>query len=336
MAVLFFDGCGETYPTADIKTVWQSAATPTVVAGTGRRGGACIAIGSSDNITALLPNSTELIIGSAIRPTSGPGTSHIIRLFGDNDDHVSLQFTNAGAIEARRGVATVLATSANAIMQLNVWTYIEFRVLFGDTAAGEVEIRANGVQVAVNLACDTKDGATDFYNRVNWAEFTQTFDVDDVYIVDTTGSAPYNTWLGDVEIEGAVPDGVGATSGFGTTFGSATHYLNVDEAGSDGDTTYNQGAAQTDTYTVGNVAAIAGGSTVLGVKAVAVVKKVDAGLSQVQMVARPLATDRIGLVTHTLPTDYVGVTEIWADNPEVSAPWTDATFNASEFGVKVL
>jgi hypothetical protein len=76
-------------------------------------------------------------------------------------------------------------------------------------------------------------------------------------------------------------------------------------------------------------------STVYGVQINAAMLKDDAGNKQVALFTRSGGTDSDG-ATAALGTSQTYVSQIWETNPTGGAAWTQATVNASEFGVKVV
>lgn len=337
MAIIFSDGCGEYYSTTEMLRVWSAFAGATVVASGGRRNGAHISINNIDSVLKYLPSSQEMFIGFGLRMDSTGSFTHVLTTGFDGGAHVTLHVTASGALEARLNSSTILATTDVGIIASSVWYFVELRVLIDNGTSGQVEIRLDGLSRAVDNATDTQNGATALVNYVSWAETVSHFDIDDVYVCDTTGSAPQNTFLGDIQIDRLTPDGAGVTSDFDTTTGSANHWENVDDVRPDDDTTSNETntANDVDMFTFDNLPALSGGGTVLGVKAVAYVKKLDAGLAQIQLVARPDVTNVVG-TTKALQTSYAYHVEYYDEDPDASIPWTEASVDGSEFGVKAL
>ncbi len=338
MAILFFDGCGEYYTTSELFLVWSDFIGATVVATGGRRNGAYISLGNIDLLTKYYPAAQDTFYGFGFRPDSVGPDSIIVRTGKDGLFNVTLHLTPGGGIEARLNSSTVLATSATGIFTAGVWYFIELRVLVDQGTSGAVEIRVDGVQVAVNNATDTQNTADADNNFIQWFENLIFFDIDDVYIVDTSGTpAPQKTFLGDIQIDRLTPDGVGNKSEFDTAFGSANHWENVDDPTPDDDTTYNETNTlnDIDLFTFDNLAAITGGSTVLSVKAVVLGRKTDAGLAEIQIVTRPTTVDIVSS-SRQLQIDFNYHEEYYDEDPQAMAAWTDSTVNASEFGVKVV
>ena len=340
MSLKFFDGCGEYYGTSEIADLWSIVGTPTVVATGGRRNGAYIALGNGDSIAYIVPVAVqELIIGFGYRSTTFLENSDIVQFKNAGNIEVTLELTAAGGLKFMEGGTVELGRTANGILIANTWHYIEARVKVDNSPDGEIEIRVDGVQVLINNAVDSQD-ALPLIDLIAFMEFTVSWDVDDLYVLDpATGVAPHNDFLGDIQIDAVLPDGDGALTEFTTSEPDppTTHYTSIDENPHTSDTDYVESDVPNDRdmFTFPSLPTITGGSSLLGVKAVALVKKTEAGLAQFRLAARPVATQRNG-GTQTLATDYTYYMELWDLNPETSAAWTDALFNASEFGVEVL
>ena len=340
MSVLFFDGCGEYYSTSQLVDVWTVFGAPTVTSTGGRNNGAYIHFPNGAFITKVLDiNYQEVIVGFGLRSAAFAEGSDILGFFNGSTLMVSIEMTAAGGLKVMRGGSVEIGATTNALLQANAWHYIEVRLKVDNAPNGEIEIWIDGVQRLLDNAVDSLNGTDATFDALTFQEFIQPWDMDDVYVLDPNSGAasPHNTFLGDIQIDAVVPDGVGAHEEFDTAVGSVNHWQNVDEIPHTGDTDYNESPTvnDRDLFTFGDLPAISGGSTLLSVKATALVRKIDAGLGQFRLVARPVATNRNG-DTLTLSTEYRYHQHIWDLNPETSAAWTDALFNASEFGVEVL
>lgn len=340
MASLWFDGCGEFYNTnAQAQRVWTNIPNMTVQSTTPRTAGGKYIRGTAGTHwarKAFINGSTdECVWGFAYRTSTIGGTSVFARMWGSGTEH--LRFSNvSGQILVELGNGTDIVTSAATPLSANTWHYIEIRALIANSG-GQVEVHVDGVQVINESSVDTQNGGTATVNMVQVSSHSGvTTEFDDVYICDMTGAAPHNTFLGDVRVDVILPDGAGNTSDFDTTNGSANHWENVDEANADDDTTYNETptANDVDLFTYEALDSISGGSSELGVKAVAIAKKVAAGDADLRLVARPGVTNRNG---STLPsqTSYKAHEHVWPTNPDGGA-WTKTAIDGSEFGVEKL
>src|SRR4029077_1029352 len=108
---------------------------------------------------------------------------------------------------------TTLATGATSLLN-STWYYIEWKLTV-DNTAGVSEVRING-DVEINFSGDTQatvlSSIRQFQFEGEYDVFSDTgsvFSIDDIYVVDTTGSAPNNSFLGDVRVECLFPSGNG-------------------------------------------------------------------------------------------------------------------------------
>lgn len=351
MSLLFMDGFDH-YATGDILEKW------TQIIGTGGNAYAIgaygrnssnglrvhslnLAVAERPSIT-LAPGDASFYIGFAFMPEPNLAdltANHIVQIGEGATAHVSLKLNTNGTLSVMRGTGggTTLGTTAFALSE-NTYYYVEIGGSIHDTT-GAVTVRVNGDPKLTLTSVDTRNGATGVWDYVaiggldvvtNGDEAYWRFD--DLYVCDGTGSAPHNTFLGDVRVISILPDGAGATTQFTPSAGS--NYQNVDEATPDDDTTYNASntAGHKDTYTYGNVG-VAG--TVHGVQACVSAKKTDAGTRTIAAVARPTSTDYDG-TTQALGTTYTYYRQIWALNPATAAAWTTAEVDAAQFGAKVV
>ncbi len=334
--IIFFDGCGGFYTSdAHAQRLWDIW-DANVLTTSGRRGGACIEFGQQDDASVFVPEQDTYVVGFAMRlPLFDTGDNYF-RFSHGATNHTIMRMTANGAISIIGGAGSEIGVTANGVIAIDTYHYVEQKVFVHDTI-GTYEIIVDGVQVLNLTGKDTRNGTETTINRINFGAFGNGgpfMRIDDLYVLDTTGDPPQNDFLGDCQIDLVLPNAVGATSDFTPSAGN--NFENVDDATPDDDTTHNETPTDNDvdSFDYPSIPAITGGSTVICVKAVACVKKTESGLARMQLLTRPVATDIPGGVTHVLSTDYLYKTEYWDENPEVSAAWTDATFNAAEFGYK--
>lgn len=218
------------------------------------------------------------------------------------------------------------------------WKFLELKFTI-DNAAGSYEWRINEQTQISASGIDTNNGGNNGADRIrltagdsNVTSTTRRYD--DVYICDGTGSAPQNTFLGDVRIEVIYPNGNGNSSQFDGSDGNQTdNYLLVDESTQDDDTTYVESGDlnDKDTYTYGDLTAAAG--TVYGVQHTPLARKSAAGTRQIVSVARLSATEIDGSAK-TLTDAYIHQPHIFPTKPGGGA-WTVSDVNSAEFGQKV-
>lgn len=341
MALLFLDGFDH-YATAEIAQKWTSSSNAAISATEGRNSSQGLhldATGSNGSITRTLSPGSSAAggIGFAIRVTgalfnSTSGNELIQVQQADATQHVALGLTAAGLFTAKRGT-TALGTSSSGI-SLGSWFYLEFKWDIHDTT-GSLSVKLNGTTVLSLTGQDTRNAGDGTWARIvlqNGSNATGTeVYVDDLAIWDTSGSA--NTdFLGPIRVKAIYPDGAGASTDFTPSAGS--NFQNVDEALTDGDTTYNSEgtAGDHDTYTFG---AVGLSGTVRGVQTNLMVRSDGAGAETIRPKIRIGAVDYNG-TTVGITTSYADSREVFQVSPATSTAWTVAEIDGAEFGIELV
>ena len=160
---------------------------------------------------------------------------------------------------------------------------------------------------------------------------------EDVTAVNLDGSAPQNTFLGQVQVDASVPNADGDLSEFGVVFPAApaTQFDKVDELGADDDATYIQSdaPAQKSTWQGTTLPAIVGGGSVLAVQINTKVKKLSSRNKSFRDIVRIGGTNFFGSPVG-LSLDYVNHHTIQESNPQTAAAWTTAEIDALQTGVE--
>lgn len=318
-AVVLVDGCDH-YTAAQATTKGWSAAAGAMDAG--RFGGQSIK--PTGTYTKALPSTySTLIVGFAIKaPAAG---SEFFQLRASTTGAMRLSLTAGSIIQVLNSGGTVIATGSTALTS-GAWYYIEVKAVIAG-ASGSTEVHLEGVS---EIASTTGNfGSTNIDNF----RLVAAVDYDDFYAVDTTGGAPWNTFLGVGRISTVMANADGAHTDYTPSSGT-NHYDRVNETTPDGDTTYVSDA------TVGHIDSYAfddidGGATVFAVQTCMYARKDDAGTRQLADLIRRSGTDYVGN-TATLSSTYTYLTQIHPTDPSTSAQWTAAGVNAAEFGVKTI
>jgi len=238
MALLFMDSFDH-YATADVAILkWTQRSTPSgdasVIAAVGRHSsnGWKMATNSTfDTAGALFktlaPGDNTITVGLAFRsvtaftalpnvtnPNSSAQTQAPTYLLvrSASTDQCWVRVDQAGTLSVYRG-STLLGTTSAALTQ-NVYAYIEVRLTI-HTTTGTVDIHVNGASVLALTGQKTAAAGTNAWNelRVSYIGSGSTaleWNFDDGYVLDGTGSAPWNTFLGDCRVDACVPTGAGA------------------------------------------------------------------------------------------------------------------------------
>jgi hypothetical protein len=284
-----------------------------------------------------VPASTTTICGFAFIYTNNYAgfPANFIVLSGDSSttDHISVVTGDAmNTLWVRRG-GTTLFTVAN--ITTNTWHYLELKTTINSTT-GSVELRIDGVSVGT-FSGNTKNGGTN--NSIDTIKLggsgnntSITITRDDLYILDDTGVAPYNNFLGDVRVYSLSPTSAGSSTQW--TPDSGSNYAEVNEVPySAANYVQSNTSGQRDTYTLADLPA-GGVTTVYGVQSNVIAKRTDAGAIAVKPVIKSGATIAYGSNT-PLPVADTVVSYVRAIDPATSAAWTASGVNALEAGMEV-
>jgi len=364
MALLFMDSFDH-YATVDLVEKWSSIYTaggsvsPVITAGAGRRASAGLrqAAGNSDcrafgkvvpavgntcvcgfSFTQSAGSFTQLQVNTSFDPntskTSSGGTSlALIRQASANQ--LVLRPNTNGTLSVYRGTTLLGAPSALALAA-GVTYYIELVAVI-DPTVGTVDVLVNGVSWIALTNQNTRATASSTWDEVVLGKLVSTatpntWDFDDVYLLDGSGPAPWNGPLGDVRVDARFPTAEGASSAWTPSTGS-DNALTVDEAAPNDDTDHNTTATvgATDTFVMQD--APLPGATIYGVQHCLALKKMDAGVCTVAPVIRHGGVDYPG-ANFSPSTSYAYGLQIVQTNPGTGAAWIEADFNAAEFGYR--
>lgn len=338
MALRFIDGFdhyGVTSGTDNLLNKWTGWSNTITTSAPGRFGvGAALNLGSRF-IYKNLDSQGTWTIGMAVNTNSFQGAGSQLLYFADAGTvQMDLQWDGAGRLRATRNGSTILATGTTVI-SLNTWYYVEYKILISDSV-GTAELRINGGTPDFAITGqDTKQSANATADAFLVANGNGNTLIDDLYVCDGTGSAPQNSFLGDVRVETLYPNGNGNSSQWvGSDSNSTDNYLLVDETDPNDDTDYVESATvgNEDTYTYSNLVTTSG--TIYAVQLLPWAKKTSAGLRQIVTVARLAGTEEDSLAI-TLPSSYTYVAQNIRTTKPGGGVWTVSDVNSAEFGPKV-
>lgn len=297
----------------------------------------------SNYIDFALPSGpTSVYVGFAYKSASPMSQQVLIgfRNLAGGQIHMRLDTVEGGGLRIGRANLTTQLNAITGVIQQGRWHYIECYVLINDTT-GAYTVKVNGTTVMSGTNVDTRDGGTGTLDTIRISGGSGSADtidgnvmIDDLYILDTTGGAPQNTFLGPIKIEGILPDGNGDTNNFTASAGS--NYQCVDENPPNDDTDYVSSGTSThvDLYTHGNLSVVNG--TIFGTQ-VNLSHKLDAaGTLTIRAKAKHSTTVGDGTSTAVTNTTYQYLRHIFSVNPSTSAAWTPTEVNAAQFGVEVV
>jgi len=241
-----------------------------------------------------------------------------------------------------RGTAngTVLATSSGSIASV-IPAYLELKVKI-DPALGTVELHMNGATAFAPLTNqNTRITANSAWNGIalgsaevntnSWVNGSSgSLDYDDLYVLDGAGAAPWNTFLGDVRVDASSPTGPGTTTQWSPSAGANWQCVDEKPPNDDTDFVESMTSGAIDTFVVPDAPV---GAIIFGVQQCIALKKTDAGSGSAAPIIRHSNVHYPG-ATLSPSTTYGYGLQINQVNPGTSAQWTEADFNAAEFGYK--
>ena len=276
------------------------------------------------------------------------GFSFIIAASEEENWSEFLRFMEGGTVNAelRMNNVTHLADvlrGTTVIGSFNLPWYIWHRIevkLIVHNSAGEITVRLNEQQVFSATGIDTQFSTNAWTDNVRFREKANgnhgaTLRFDDVTVVDDSGPAPQNTWLGDLRIETLIPDADGSSSDF--TPLASTNVSQVDEVpGADGDTSYVSSATATD-QDLFDITALQGTqNTIYALKVTANANKQDANGRQIQLLALENITTGNGASQQLTNGTYLNFHEFFPLNPDTSSAWSTAEIAATEIGMELV
>jgi hypothetical protein len=331
MALLFIDG----FDAADTSTKWDVNGSATVSATTRFGVGRSIGIGSGGTryVTKYFTASSEIYMGFAASGlATGFNTIPFLYLFTDAGltAQINLVSNSNGSVAIRRGGTQIATTGAGLLFPS--WYYMEIYAKI-DATVGVVTLKING-NTEATFSGNTKSGGTS--NNIDGLQLTNNGTIgsgliDDLYILDSNGPAPYNTFLGDVRVYTMSPSAAGNSTGF--TPSSGANYTTVDELPYSA-TDYVAGTSPTtrDTYQMGDLPA--GINTIFGVQTNVIAKKTDAGNISLKPVVRSGTTNYYG-TTYGLTSNDKTYYDLRSTDPNTSSAWTASGVNNMESGMEI-
>lgn len=346
MALLTFDSFDH-YATADLaKKGWVSGggAFWTILAGHGRTGAAGLCSYRSFNVVGSNPpnaaqpgNINNTIVTTGISKSVSPSGALIIGFalkagsFGSSGSRVFTLGSFAIDVSAT-GLLSVTNFSATHQLVGNSYSYIELKIPFGTVGVGGAELRVDGQPFAVSSVGYTQAAITSIRFGYTTTNAQLSYVIDDFYVCDTTGAAPWNDFLGDVRADYLQPTSDGNYSQF-TPSTAGPHYVLVDDSAPN-TTDYVDGTAvnQRDSFGFADLTALAS-STVYAVQVNAAIQKDDAGSRSASTMIRTGGTDADG-ASVVLSTSQAYISQIYPTDASGST-WTQSSVNAMEAGIKV-
>lgn len=327
MVARYCDGFG-TYNTSQISRNWDIVSgSPEIEPTGGRADTACARFDDwGYGLTKIFDNQNEWIVGLAIKGL--PINESILVTFlnsGAQQCYVTVRPT--GAVAAYRGNGNLLGVSNAGIIVLSQYAHIE--VYAKVELSGRIIVRVDEVNV-LDVNGLTSVSTDDFANRVRLfggPSHSATVRIDDVIIMDGSGSSN-NDLIGSKHVVDTIrPNGVGASEEW---FGSGgSNYLRVDDDISDDNTTTVLAFYEaTDTYNFEDVDE----EDIAFVQIRLVAKRPRECARTIEPVVRVGGVDYEG-DDFALEQNYKAYTQAYDVNPDTNDAWTTSEVNSAEFGM---
>lgn len=250
-----------------------------------------------------------------------------------NRSHVGLRvLRNTGVLQVFTNGGTY---STSYTMSVGEWARLDLVANNADAPNGWAEAWVNGVKVYEGTGIDTRENNDAVVGSVMFSPGASNVTrgtIDDVYVLNNVGPAPYNARLGDVRVETLVPNGNGNTNQWvGSDGNSVDNWALVDELPAS-TTDYVTGAAgDKDLYNFTNLSVGAG--QVLAVQQHISAMKTSAGAAELIPVMRVAGVESEGTPVGLGQAAAYSQSQIHTVDPSY-AGWTVGKVNAAEFGVK--
>ena len=276
-------------------------------------------------------------LGLRYRPFNSQGRPFSVNILdGSGRGHVGIAITQAGqpsiALLNNNDPSTVLFNGTIGQVPAG-WSFVEFGWSISATATGTVEMRVNG-QVLFKSTTVVTQGVGSADTSSLGYYFFGGGDAQDIYVADSTGPAPGNTFLGDLRVLEMAPTGPGASTAFAPT-GAATNWQVAAQALPAPATIFNAssvvGAA--DLYVAAPLPT--GLGVIFGVQVTGMLSKADAGARVATMSIKSGAVGAAG-ASHALQTTPVVYNDVFAVDPATGAAFTAAGVNTLQFGPTIV
>lgn len=296
-------------------------------------------------LSAAGMSGTTAVIAFAFRFGATATASDAVQGFLDCYDaatggtqHFSLAMTPAGSFVMFPATGAAFYSAPNVFYH-RVWHWLELKVSFLD--AGSFELRIDGVAVlsgSGDFRAGTGNTSTIHSVRLTGSDDSGNDDsmlYGDIVILDGSGSAPYNDFLGDLRIENTIPNADGAVANW--TPLSSTNVSNIDDAlaAYDGNTTYISSNTDEQVNLAAHVDhALTNVNTIKFAQLSVMAAKETAGKNVAPRVVSGATSVDGATITPLVQPDYTWCNAIWTVDPNTSSAWTKANINAAEWGVK--
>lgn len=292
----------------------------------------------------FITSPSEIYTGRAVK-IGGTSSTSLLHVYGSsnlgNGDGIGDVYVtvNSGTVLLYNHQGTLLGQSVASIFSPNVWHWIELRVKMSSTTSstdGIAELWLNNRKIISNTACITKtnSGSTG-YSGLNLGCYDQFDSVDDIYILDTTGTSPWNTRLGDCRIASvAVTSDAGPNQGVPSTGIGNPHYTVVDEIPSN-TSDYIELTSSANGYgeMFGHAPLPSNNAAyILATSVVVIGNKNDAGNGSFKISIQPPGGNTFNSNVLSLATGSAWYRQDWSVNPNTGIQWSKSDWANANIG----
>jgi hypothetical protein len=297
------------------------------------------------HLSTLIPAASTTVVGFAMAAQYGDATNPILVLEDATLSRTSpitqvdMRLAADGTFQFTRN-GTILTSTPPFVFTFSTltttaWNYIELKT-FINNGAGFVDLRVGGQTFLNATGLDTQYTGNNYVNMVRFQPFANSgayqMKLDDIYIVDDTGSSPNNTFLGECRVQTQFPTANGETSNF-SVIGAANNWQAVKETVSDDDATYVRSGVvgNVDDYMMGTVALT---GTIYGVQLNLTHRKDDVGTRTITPTIKSGGFFYEGAL-FPCQSNYTVAQTLWPLEPHANATWTNVSVNALTAGIKI-
>jgi hypothetical protein len=337
MALKYFDGFDYlNSANGAVLTSLGYYGNPSISVGNGRFGGNALSIGYSGYVAKTLGvNITTGFVGFALNLAyGGLATFGIGDVTNGTAPQFTVQFNTYGVIGIYDSNGILRGSSSINAWLLNTWAYIEVGFTIAGGTAGSVTVRVNGAVVVTVPGLLTQASSNGWGNTLLWTNPARSnYYVDDLYVNDNSGAAPYNSFLGNVRVQAVLPAAAGSLTQFLKSSTSLSNWQCAINQNCD-DTLYVYSA------TVGNedlyiVSASIGAVTIYGVQVRGCYRQDDATQRSAQTLLKSGSTFATTAVVPCNQTYAFQTDGPWIVDPNTGASWLPSAVNALQIGPKV-
>ena len=322
-----------------------------------RTGGSGIRFVTNSNTNGQKGSSTvhlgddyeTLIVGAAVRLDSDnqssalenviDGQEVIIFSFMDGDEEqVSLCFSPSMRLTVRNDTRGTLLARSTKYFHQGVYYYIEFESLISNTV-GTYKVRVDGIEILTGTAdTQTSDEATANGVRFGISKTEGSNNAgrflkfDDIYIAANVVATTYNTFVGDIRVEGLRAAGETTVHQWEPTSGTL-HYDMIDDVAPDTTQVLANGTiGNTTTFVFNNPATPAG--SIIAISPNIYARKTKAGVVRIASVLHAGGDITVGTESYLGQEYQYHYPDVWTRHPASSAQWPFSISGSIAFGVR--